>query len=208
MDNTAKYGFRIHKSLYGDAMSHPEVMPVATGYQASPGGTSVDLNIGDPIKRLSDGTAALCAAGDTLLYGICVGVRPYWDGSKMVPYNKLPGGTAWGTVEERRSDILVVGVDQCLWEVDADDKTTATTLAGYRAFFGENADHAFSADSTSKKANGRLDISTHGTATSQWRIIDVSGTVENQDFSGLYVKLIVAPNEVATQRIWGGTTGV
>lgn len=207
-NNNQKYGFRLHRGITS-AEPSVEAMVVATGYQASPGGVDVDLNVGDPVSRTTDGSAILCSATGAALYGIIVGVKPYWNGTQMTPSNKLVGGTAWGTLEERRSEILVVRADQAIWEIDVDDAVTATTLAAYRALVGENCDHNYdAADATYDRAHPRLDISAHNTTTAMWRIYGVSPTVENQDYSGSFVKLLVVPNEMSTQVAWSSTTGV
>lgn len=153
------------------------------------------------MTRLSTGGVTICegvegAAGGDAVYGIIVGVLPYYDAAQnlMVPANALPSDIAWGTVLERQSKLLVVPADAGIWEIDCDDATTATTEAAYQAFIGENCDHTL-AGASGTKLNPRLDISAHGTATQQWRIVGISPTVNNRDFSGLYVKLLVKVNE-------------
>lgn len=203
-DNDARYGLRIHSTLSGSGTPVPEVMVVATGYQGSLNSTDVDINIGDPIKRVAAGTAQHCDAGDDI-YGVCVGIKQYWDGTVVRSGPSLPGATAWGTVEERRSEILVVRADQCVWEIDCDDKTTATTLPAYRLLQGTNADFAYGgADAATDKAHPRLDISDAATSEGTMRIVGVSPTPFNVDFSGLYVKLLVIANNMATQIPSGG----
>lgn len=195
-DNASYYGFRFHSTRTGSG--NPTIVPkfAATGYNGQPdGATSTDMNIGDPVKLVSDGSVALAAAGDAV-FGVIESFGPYWDGYKMVPTRRLPNANAWGTNIERRCVIHVVPVSGHVFEVDADDAVTATTQATYEALVGENADHAYSASSTTGKANPRLDISDHKTGTAQWRIVGISQTAANQDFSGNYVKLLVVANEV------------
>ena len=207
VDNPQRYGFRPHKGRFSMLASMARPFVVATGYQASadPGGVSVDLNIGDPVKLVSTGTVELCEAG-AVVYGIVISVKPYWDGRRMQFGDRLPGATAWGTVWERRSQVLVIPATAGEWEVDVDDIVTATDVEGYLAFIGENCDHVFAPDSTLKKAFPKLDIAGHGTATAQWRIQAISGTAHNQNFAEDNVKLVVVPNE--TREAPFQTTGV
>lgn len=200
MDNPIDfYGFRPHSTVYGAAKLSPVEGYVATGYQAAVnGGGNVDLNIGDPVRKLSTGYYEIAdgnegGGGGETIFGIIVGIKQYYDGTRIVSGTKLPGGTAYGTVLDRKSIILVQPVQGMYFEVACDDAATATTEAGYIALIGEECDHRL-ADSSSR-ANPRLDISTHGTGSAQWQIRGISGTLANKDFAGLYVKLIVECTE-------------
>lgn len=199
MDNAARYGLRWSTAANAHPVPNPLRRYVADAYQAKADDTtsSVDLNIGDPVKRVTDGTIALANLGDAV-YGVIVGIEPYWNGSAMQPTNRLPGGTTGGGLFERRSAVLVVPAQAGYWECDCDEAGVATTEAGFTAFIGENVDVACVADITNAsqpKANPRIDISTHDPASRQWRIEYVSGTRDNQDFAGLNVKLILRINE-------------
>lgn len=212
-DNMRSYpGFKWVRGLLGN--TPPSAVPcrVASGYTgAINGGTTVDINLGDPVRFVSTGTVALAAGNEAAanaaedVFGVVVGVLPYYDGSKRVPGTRLPANTVYGSVLERQSYVLVYPVAGQVWEIDVDDASTATTEAGYYAFIGENCDHRLTAGSE-PKTNCLLDISTHGTATAQWRIINISQSMANQDFSGAYVKLYVTINE--TQIAPFVTTGV
>lgn len=200
-DNLRSYGgFKHVRSLLGDVP--PSTIPcrVASGYTgAINGGTTIDLNIGDPVRYVSTGTVAHAAgnegaSGGEDIFGIVMGVLPYWDGFKRVPGQRLPANTVYGSILERQSYVLVYPAAGHIWEIEVDDIVTATTEAGYTAFIGENCDHRLTTGSE-PKSNCLLDISTHGTATAQWRIHNVSQNVQNQDFSGAYVKLYVTCNE-------------
>jgi len=212
VDNAARYGFRPYVKNVGDLFTNKR--HVATAYQAvAPGPTNVGLSIGDPIIELSDGSLQLAAASDTgaaaAARGVIVGFGEIYNAAqgRMEYADYLPGGNAWGTKFARAPQILWVPVEECLWEVDVDDKVTATTEAGYRAFVGENVDHVFSADTTDSakpRARGRLDISGHDTTdTLFWRIVGISPTSDNRDFSGANVKLLVRANVYQS-----GPTGV
>lgn len=203
-DNAIKYGFRWHRAINGKNIPMPEevIIASATSFDVNSGAQNVSLRIGDPVTRLSTGGVTLCdgsegAGGGVALYGIVVGVLPYYDATAgyMRPSNSVPDAVTYGSNLERQTKVLVVPAEAGYWEIDCDDAATATTLAAYQAFQGENCDHILCGASGETSAKPRLDISGHGTATAQWRIIRVSPTAENQDFSGNYVKLIVRVNE-------------
>jgi hypothetical protein len=196
MDNPAIYGLRPYLGRY--STDYPvQSKFVATTYQAAPGAVNVDLNIGDPVIRVSDGSVAIAVAGATNpIYGVIVGVERIWDAGlgAMRPSDKVPGGTAWASID-RQTRVLVRLAQGTLWEVDADDAVSATTLAGYQAFIGENVNLVYGASATTGKANPRVDISGHATTnTFQFNIVDVSPTCMNMDFAGANVKLIVQVN--------------
>lgn len=215
-DNRQEYGFRWF-SGQGKAMPQPERHVVATGqsFDINGGASNVVLSVGDPVIRLSTGGVTLCdsaegAGGALAPFGIVVGIGPYWDAGsgKMVRGNSLPADVAWGTLLERQSTVLVVPLAyNQLWEIDCDDATTATTEAAYQAFIGEHTNTRCDTTATNTRAFPRLDISAHNTtSTLVWNIRGISPTVNNQDFSGNYVKLLVSPNVI--QLVTAGMTGV
>jgi len=200
-NNTHRYGFRWVGSLDGSCYPKPQEGTVITAYQATISAVNVDLNIGDPVELASTGTFQLAAGAGapSTLWGVIVGFSNVKVGLPLKgrKFNRLPGGTTW-TTEENRSKVLVVPFGRNLWEIDVDDNTTATTLAAYRLLIGENCDLSYSTDVTDAdrpKANPYLDISTHASTTKDFRIINISQTALNQDFSGTNVKLIVCVNE-------------
>ena len=197
-DNMAKYGFRWSMSANSHPCPNPLRRTVADGYQAKADNTTsnVDLNIGDPVKAMADGTVALCNAGESV-FGIIVGFEPYWNGSVMQPTNRLPGATTGGGLFERKSAALVVPANSGYWEVDLNAVAPGGTEATANAFIGENFDHAIVADISNPsqpKANPKL-FGAHTSATAQWRCEGVSTSIANQDFTGNYVKFIVRVNE-------------
>ena len=193
MDNVARYGFRWVARRSGSGQPAPEFHPVASAYQAAPGGVNVDLNIGDPVKKVSDGTLALCAATDPV-FGIVTDIAPYWDGTKKARANRLPGGTTYGSLLDRQSMVGIILAFDNIFECVCDDATTATTQAAYTAFIGENVDITINQVSGSTLATPKLDISGHAvTATLIWRIVGLSKRVD-VDFAGANVPLLVTGN--------------
>ncbi len=211
-DNAVKYGFRWSKAYNGGkSCPAPTWHKVATGYQASPG-SSVDLNIGDCVKLASGGNVQLAVGTEGTpgaVWGVIVAVGPSWDGEKMIPRTFIPGGTAWGTVLERRSMAGVVPINAGAWSIDVTGNTTSfDTETEYLNAVGKNADITNLPTTTAPlRATQRLDISTAATTnTLVFRILTVDTTVENQDFSGNFVKMVVTGNVV--QNAPDNTTGV
>lgn len=195
-DNVHQRGFRPFMGTTGRLPAQPIRMIVASGYQGANGTpTNIDLCIGDPVKPVSTGTVAHAAAGDTNIMGVVVGIAPFWDSGlgAMRFGDRLPGATT-STLLERQSFVYVQPVTGCIFEVDCDDAVTATTYSAYFAFIGENCDHVYTTGSE-PISDCNLDISDHKTTTAQWRIVGVSPTMNNQDFSGANVKLLVMCNE-------------
>lgn len=211
-DNTREYGFRWVKGEFGQVSPPVQRVRLASAYQPAAGGTNVDLHVGDPVQIASTGTATIAIGSEgtqSLIYGICCGFSPEFDGTVMQPRNKHTGGSgAYSTNLERQNFVYVIPVVGQVFEIDCDDAVTATTEAGYYAFIGENTDMVLTADTTNAndpKATPQLDISLHNTTALQWRIVDIAPRV-NQDFSGNYVKLRVVCNKL--QQVPGTTTGV
>lgn len=212
-NNTYKYGFRWVGSFDGKSEPKPIPRPVASGLAYTPnGGSACDINVGDPVIQLNTGYVTIAdgsegSGGALKTYGIVMGFGRVFDGALMQPVNKLVnGGGVYGTNYERQTFVHVVPAANNIWEIDVDDNTTFTTYATYLAAIGENADHILVLGSE-PKVQPRLDISTHATTnTLQWRIVGISQTQENQDYSGTGVKLYVTPN--LTQQAPYNSTGV
>lgn len=213
-NNPARYGFKWHSALLGVPHPKPQRMRVASGYAAvaNPGSVSVNLNVGDPVKLVADGTVALCATTDTI-YGIILGFgvqSTNANNANYLPYlDNLPSGTTFSGAVENQIMVHVCPVAGQLFEGYCDDNVTATNEAGagsYNSFIHENLEYVFLPDAASKQARAVLDISTHATtATLPWRIHDVSRRID-VDYSGLFVPLLVSCNKV--QQTPFQTTGV
>lgn len=211
-DNQAMYGFRLFRGGAGATGGpNPEEWPVVSNYSsATPVGTAgCAIRPGDPLNLLasgmvqhitiSDGTPA----EDTMkCLGVCAAIAPVFNSAKgqfglMDRMTSLPTGVVYGTNLERQSKVEIYPAEGLVFEVDCDDAVTATTLAAYQALVGENC--AISYNAVAPFANPRLDISTHqvgGATPEQVRIVGISPTLANQDFSGANVKLLVRFNLV------------
>jgi hypothetical protein len=200
-DNRHRYGFRYHSPRYGNTKPPTIMMSIATGQNdVDDSANSININIGDPVEKVNTG-GVIVANVDEVVWGIVVGPILYWDGDKMRKGKYYPNQTAWGTVEGRRGYVGCMTASAAVWEVDCDENATDASLAsadkaGYMAIVGENIQHTCPGDTTNGTADPYLDLSDHATTyTHGWRIVGVSETLENQDYSGNYVKLLVVINE-------------
>jgi hypothetical protein len=207
MANANKYGFRWVRAMQGSTVPKPQQMRVASGYQAAPGAVNVDLNIGDPVIMVSDGTVALAAAGNAT-FGVVVGIKPYWNATKgrLEFGTALPGGTTYTGTEEQVSTVHVLPVAGQVFEAVCDDGTTAILKATFITYIGENVDISINQVSGSRLASPKLHITGHGTSNALvWRIVDV-GQGPDADFTVINAPLLVTCNLV--QQAPYLTTGV
>src|SRR6185295_6295707 len=107
-DNRSRYGFRFYRSRTGIGMPSPERRFLASGYSGQPGSANCDVQIGDPMTLVNDGSLAFATAGSAgAISHIVVGVEQYWDGSRMRSGDRVPYGLgAYSTNLERRTSIL------------------------------------------------------------------------------------------------------
>ena len=211
-DNRRKYGFRYYSSMSGAGRAAGIENGVTSGYQANVV-SNVGLSIGDPVAFNAAGNFELAedVTADRF-FGVIVAIPKarIESNGKSRPASYLPGGTTY-TNEVDRSSLIVIPFGRDIWEVDVDDNVTATTLAAYRALVGLNCDMRYRLDLVSNadkpRADPVLDISTAATTQAlDFRIVGVSKTQENQDFSGANVKLLVQLNVGSEPML--GTAGV
>lgn len=208
-DNQAAYGFRLFRAgAAGTTGPSDTRWPVVSNYASNtPVGTAgVAIRPGDPVNQLASGMVQHITISDGTptedtmkCLGVCAGIDPVFNSAKgqfgaMDRFSSLPTGVVYGTNLERQSNILIYEAAAFEFEADCDDNVTATTLAAYQALVGENC--AISYNASAPFANPRIDISTHVTTSEQLRIVGISPTLANQDFSGANVKLIVRFNLV------------
>lgn len=185
--NRSRYGFRFAGAINGGQPPPSRLMHIATGYANR-------IRIGDPVIRVADGSIEIAAEGDVNTYGIVIGGGYYWDGSNHIPAKFVPGGTAWGTVWNRRSLLMVMPAKGCYWEIDVDDQVN-TTHATYAALMGGNVDHNI-ANTGDNDATPTIDVSTIKATAEQWRVeFAPAPTLENEDLAGANVKIWVSINE-------------
>ena len=193
-DNTYNYGFRWHSNINGGPQPKPIWFPVASGYDAAPGGVHVNLRPGDPVKEVSDGTVQLAVAGDALLGFICA-VGPYYDSGvgAMVFNDSIPyANGVYGTNYSRQTKVGVLPLNGIIFQAMCDDSSTITTEANWISAVHNNVDLINVA--VTGTAHPQIDISTVGTPTAQLRIVGLLRRAD-VDFTGKYVPLLVTGNE-------------
>lgn len=174
MANNAITGFRFVKMRNGAKDPVPEVMPVANNY-----GTAIC--IGDCLKRVSDGTVAVCAAGDSVDF-ISMGVQQYISNGVLVRGTRVPANTTFtpttvGSPNETR--VFCMPVVGALFEADVD--TAASTVATAQGLVGNNFDIVATAGSSTTGRSGHVinGASGSGTATATWRLVAIAPDVNN-----------------------------
>jgi hypothetical protein len=194
VDNRGMYGFRPHRPV---TLLDARTYKVADTYQASLAG-NVDLGVGDVVILTSAGTVALCPGTESTEgapFGVIVAVNHYFDGQVLSGGDVVPGGSTGGGVHERQASVEVIEAGKILWEVAVDD-AVLTTRAAYETLVNNNI-QLVNADDVTGRASPKLDRSTAATTeTHGWRIVGVSPAVENRDFTGANVKLLVQGNAV------------
>lgn len=165
-------GFKYAGSAYAQHLL-PNILEkqVATTYATA-------LFTGDPVKKASDGSMQLSAAGDPV-YGVIAYVR-YKDASgNLVDRNYVPASTAY-TVDKLRTVVGVIVAYPGVY-FEACSNALIVDVATARTYVDENVDHVATAagDTTTGRSGMELAMSTHGTASSQWRLVQLSPDPSN-----------------------------
>src|SRR5688572_18900048 len=166
MANVTNGGFRCVGTLSGSPMPTPMVREVANNY-----GTAI--GIGDVLSTVSDGTVAVGAAADNgKLVGVVTGVSWVLAGRRQftapVPASVTFTPTTVGSPNATLVEFVPCTPD-VLFEVQADEGTTFTTIATQISAIQENCDMTVGTpDATTGYSTFCLDISDHSTATKNW----------------------------------------
>lgn len=211
MANLEAYGFRVH-SWRGGIAPDPIVMPVASteSFDVNGGAANCALRKGDLVRVTSSGTLEQCDGNEDTTEApayVVMGIKQYYSSGQgvLIPSKQLPSDVTYSGAEQQ-SQAWVVPIEAGTWKIQVDENTTATTLAAYEAFVGENADHILTGASGETYLDPKLDISTHNTTdTLVFRIIDIPNK-SVQKFDETNVELIVEAN--VAQRPWSSATGV
>ncbi len=194
--NVTRAGFMYHSTLGGAPAPVPVPKQVATTYATA-------LYPGDVVKLVSDGSVAAAGAGDAF-FGVVSHVIQYRNADGVLVRNGryLPASLSYTADTERSLVAVIPAFPFVVFEVDADDGSTATTIAAHRLFVGENANlnaTAYTADTGLGLSGMALDISTHAvTATLQWRIHDVLDQPGNEPAVTAFRYLVIG-NYTGTQ---------
>jgi hypothetical protein len=183
MANVSKGGLRWIRNRSGGSKPVIRRWPVASNY-------ATRISNGDLLIQINDGTAGLAVGVEgnpnqtyTQVIGVCAGAI-YKENGVMRSNSYLPASVGTATVGSWDQAFLdvIVGTD-AIFEVDADDGTTITTVAGAQALIGECCDINWAVGT---HANGgsllAMDISGHHVSTTkQLRIIDIAGGRDRLD---------------------------
>ena len=197
-DNVAMYGFRWVGGK--DSCPHQREMFVADAVDSEDdAAANCDIRRGDPVKLVSDGTVNLAKTTEKV-YGIVAEVLGVYDSANGTygPSNRVPNGATGGGILDRRTRVSVIPAKGEIFEVDVDDAVTATTEAAYQAFVNENVEHVCvrALSNGNYAAFPKIDISGHATTAGLgWRIVGLSKSLQNKDFSGANVKILVTVND-------------
>lgn len=209
-DNRHIMGFRWVGSLSGrDRPILQEFVVADSAAWNDDAAAACAVNIGDPVELVNDGSVIISAGGDSSgILGVVHSIVSYWDGSKLVTNDFVPAATTGGAVEDRYTRVLISLASDSIYEIDTSTAAQSTKNA-YRGLIGNNCDHINTRVSFNGRywADSKLVASGAGTGTAQWRIVGISPTQENVDFSGNYVKLLVTANESYFGNV-ASTTGV
>jgi hypothetical protein len=208
MANTHRYGFRFVRSIGGSDTPQILTYPIATAYAPTTvvgAGTSVNLNIGDPVKLLEDGTLGLVQAGqdvsganadsDDYALGIIVGFPRVIVGGYPRPGSFYTTGTTYtgGISSDSAPLVSIIPVEGNIFEIDAAAAPSPATLAGAMAYVGMTATMTYSVLTTGQgqpKANPLLDLSTAaagGANQLQLQILGLGKAAYTQDFTSANV---------------------
>lgn len=197
MANLQKGGFRPWGTYSGGQGVFPGTK---LGELANNYGTSIFR--GDIIAAVSDGTVAVAATSDNgKLLGVALGFSYILQGrrepSAYIPASTTFAPTTVGSPNASWVNYIPLTGDLIL-EVDADDGSTVTTVAGAIGLIGENCDLvAGTGDTTTGVSGMLLDISTHATSTLNFRIVGITEYPHftNNDVTLTRAKYLVVCNE-------------
>ena len=210
MANVVFGGFRPVATLSGAPLPRPLYRAVANNY-----GTPIRTY--DVVACTTDGTLIIgAAAGAGALIGYVTGVS-YVTTAGRVTGRNLPKSTTFspttvGSINESIVEFIPATPD-VICEVQADEGTTFATIATQVSALQENCDIADATATTDQSYSSQcLDISTHATATFNFRIIGIVGYSVNGLQLGLNDPTVTrfAFQVVCNESVWpiGTATGV
>jgi hypothetical protein len=208
MANTHRYGIRFVRSISGNDTPQVFTFPIATAYAPVTiigAGTSVNLNIGDPVRLFEDGTLGLVQAGqdvsganadsDDYAFGVIVGFPRVIVGGFPRPGSFYTTGTTYtgGISSDNAPLVSVIPVEGNIFEIDSAAAPSPATQAGAMALVGMTATITYSVLTTGNgqpKANPLIDLSTAaagGANQLQLQILGLGKAAYTQDFTSANV---------------------
>ncbi len=159
MANVHRYGFRFARSISGSDTPQIFTFPIASGYQpgtVNGAGTNVNLNIGDPVRLIEDGTVQLVQTAqdvtaqdddsDDFVFGVVAGFPRILAGGFPRPGSFFTGGTTYtgGIGGDTAPLVAVIPASGNIFEIDMDAAPTVQTYSGVLANVGAVATMAYS----------------------------------------------------------------
>lgn len=208
MANTHRYGFRFMRSLGGSDTPQIFTYPIASAYAPVTvfgAGTAVNLNIGDPIRLLEDGTVALAqtaqdvsgadADSDDYAWGIIAGFPRVFVGGAPRPGSFYASGTTYsgGIASDNAPLVAVIPVHNNIFELDTSAALGTPTLAGALALVGGVGTMTYTVLTTGigqPKANPLLlasSVVSGGTDQLQLQVIGLGKAGFAADFTSAFV---------------------
>lgn len=208
MANVTIGGFRPVGTISGAPLPTPMVREVANNY-----GTA--LGVGDVLAAATDGTVTVAGTTAGVIIGYATGFS-YVTGGKRTYSNYLPANTTFSptTVGSRNASLVefTPATPDVICAVQA-TAATFTTIANWVSVLQENCDlTAGTPDANTGQSTFSLDVSTHATATFNFRVIGIRGyslaglELGQNDPSVIRFEVLVVCNE----SLWpiGTATGV
>lgn len=207
MANNHRYGIRFVRSISGSDTPQILTFPIASGYAPVTvvgAGTSVNLNIGDPVKLAEDGTIVLTQTGqdasgantdsDDYVFGVIAGFpRILVNGSPRPGSFYTTGTTHSGVGTDTVPLVAVIPAAGNIFEIDADAVVGAGTKAACLGVVGQTARIAYSVLTTGTgqpKANPLLDASdltAGGANQDQLVVVGLGKAGDAMDFAATHV---------------------
>jgi hypothetical protein len=215
MANTHRYGFRFVRSISGNDTPQIFTLPIADDYAPVTivgAGTSVNLNIGDPVNFAEDGTVRLVQQGqasdgsdtDDYAFGIIVGFPRVIVGGYPRPGSYYTSGTSYsgGIGGDNAPLVSIIPVAGNIFEIDCDTAHTTPTKSGLMGLVGGTGNMIYSvltSGSGQPKANPYLDVSDvvlNSAEINQLRVVGLGKAGDAMDFTATNVTLQVMWNEI------------
>ena len=159
-------GFQYYGSVYAGVNMNTVQKQVATGYATA-------IFSGDPVKKLSDGSVVIAAAGSDPIYGIVTACHYRDVNGNLVDRNYVPASTAY-TVDRLRTVVDVIPCYPGVWFKVTTNLAPATpTVVFARTLVDFNADHVATAagDLITGRSGYQLAIAGAATTAKQWRLV-------------------------------------
>lgn len=229
MANVHRYGFRFARSIHGNDTPQVITLPITSGYAPVTvvgAGTSVNLNIGDPVRFSEAGAVELVQQGqdvsgantdsDDYAFGVIVGFPRVLVGGFPRPGSFYTSGTTYsgGIGSDTAPLVSIIPVAGNIFEIDSSAIVGAATKNACMALTGGTANMVYSvltAGTGQPKANPLIDCSTVAAGSAnqlQLVIMGLGKAGDAMDFTATNVTFqvmwnSVSPSQFADPAIFG-----